>query len=704
MTTLLQISISSNQGISMSSNYLSDRHHPQALKPTSFKSFIANKNKLASLAGYVLIIGGLPIMLSGCQSTPASTKKANTSTAFIDFSIADTSQNQAQGRAFTASLSANDQRYQQLFDQSKYPNTENQAKLRLLSAIRQHLATEHVAVAQANYQLTPFIKSDSIDAGSTGLLRTIIELYAFRNSNTEEDSYDNYDDYSEAEEAVAEAATEAVDAAASESENCNTDESDDAYEVCYVEDASDAVMAVDEVAVDYASDSTEYDEDGYDEYGYDEEGYDRDGYNEYGNQRGYEDTEDYSDSDSSMLSKMKNINPKSLSKDYEAMQIAKKQATANANNSAQSSAYQGLISRVLDMFHKTPDQVNAANEYQYKYLTFNSVSQYKPKQRQFQSVYSYNYEAPTISSSIQIPLAMDFNNSRLTIDPSAIMPIVALVNPEHTPLPTQMASHRVDFGLPENITSQLPSAVLYDAAINAVQDSMAELAPEYFSAIDIRNDAFAKKVGADKAVKVYFGSKQSGEMIGKIFKHMSQSLHEYVDANPEKYPDGAKLKTAIDKLQLYNKGYQSADIGSLIQLIEAVGPISFNPVNYYYLDSSDRLIAKQQSFNIGGDLMGSQILVANQIRYDAASFNQHALMPLLAESFGPNATPAIDGNAWIKEQRQQKSRLREARYAREDYDNNVNETQSDYAQNDVEDAYDTEYSTDVEDMDLIDGI
>jgi hypothetical protein len=265
------------------------------------------------------------------------------------------------------------------------------------------------------------------------------------------------------------------------------------------------------------------------------------------------------------------------------------------------------------------------------------------------------------------------------------MPLVALANPENAPLPNQMASHTVDFGLPEGITSQIPPAVVYDAVIAALQDSMAELGPEYFSAVDIRNDQFAKQVGADRAVKVYFGSKQSGEMIGKMLKYMSQSLQDYIDANPDEYLDEALLKTAIAKIQQYNQGYQSADVGALLQLIEAIGPISFNHTNYYYLDRSDRLLAKQQRVNVGGDLFGAQTSVLNQTRYDKASFNQHVLTPLLAQSFGPKATPAIDGNAWLAQQRQQTDRLEKARDARYDYEEAA-EASADYDSSD-EDSY-----------------
>ena len=145
-----------------------------------------------------------------------------------------------------------------------------------------------------------------------------------------------------------------------------------------------------------------------------------------------------------------------------------------------------------------------------------------------------------------------------------------------------------------------------------------------------------------------------------------------------------------------------------MQLIEAIGPISFNQINYYYLDRSDRLLAKQQRVNIGGDLMGSTTSVLNQIRYDKRSFNKHALTPLLTESFGANAKAAIDGNAWMAEQRQQKDRLQTARDARYDYsgssdDYNDDDYSSDYADGDSGydaaeyDSADSQDDTDIED-------
>jgi len=604
--------------------------------------------KLTSIA---LLVGSTSLVLAGCQATPTSSSSLSSnnsaSSTMIDFSVADAAQSQNQGQNFTTNQNVQAARYEQLFDHKKYPNTENQAKSHLLSAIRQHLATEHVAVAKANYRSAPFIDTDSIDAGSSSLLRTIIETYAYQPesaySRSDDQPYnDDYNDYDDAEDSIESDYPNDYDKSSAEAEA--------------EREAIAAILAEAGENEPTSSDANSDNENAYDTADYDSDDYSSDDY------------DDYSRSAEGMLSGMSDLSPKTMAEKYEAMQMAKQQAkTEPVNRGSLPMSPKGMVSNILDMFHRTPEQIAASNAYQYEHLTFNSVSQYRPKQRQIQSVYSYDYATPTISSSIQIPLAFDFNNSSVVVDPSAIMPIVALVYPENTPLPSQMASHTVSFGLPDSITAQLPPAVLYDAVINAIQSSMAELAPEHFSAVDISSDAFAKEVGATRAVKVYFGSQQSGEMIGKMLKYVTKSLQEYVDANPEKYPDGAALKAALAKAQLYNKGYQSADVGSLLQLIEAIGPISFNQINYYYLDSSDRLLAKQQRVNIGGDLMGSTTTMLNQVRYDKASFNRNSLTPLLTESFGPDATPPIDGNAWIATQREKKDRLQTARYARDDY-------------------------------------
>ncbi|KAA0914470.1 hypothetical protein [Psychrobacter sp. ANT_WB68] len=621
------------------------------------QSSIICKNHPIKLAIYAFTAASATTILMGCQTNTALPQSSQTPATTIDFSVADSGRNQAQSQAFSSQLNANAEQYQQLFDQSKNPNMETQAKTRLLSAIRQHLAGEHVAVSKANYHSIPFIKAGSIDAGSSSFFRTLLELYLSKNTEI--------DDYSEYEEAA--------DAIGEDSEMDNATGS-------YNEE--DSAVEVEEAA---ATEVLSYDEYGYDEYGNSQDSSDDESASDYDNNS----DSDYNNRD--LSSRIRSMDFRGFLSEYENMQASKAANGTQDDNAART--YPGMLTQLVNMFIRTPQQIEAINNYHYQYLTVNSVSHYKPQQKQLQSVYSYDYVAPTISSSIQLPIALDFNKSALTVDPSALLPILALANPEHAPLPTQMSSHTINFGLPEAISSQIPSAVIYDAVIAALQNSMAELEPEYFSAVDIRDDTFAKQVGANRAIKVYFGSKQSGEMLGKMIKNISRSLQKYIDENPNSYPDDSILKTEIARLELYNKGYQSADVGSLLQLIEAVSPISFNHINYYYLDDSDHLLAKQQRLNIGSDFFGSQNTVLNQTLYDSASFNKHPLMPLLEQSFGAKASAAIDGNAWLAKQRQQKERLEMARDARYDYVE-ATEAIADYTDYDVTDTADEAISFD----------
>ncbi|MDO5768858.1 MAG: hypothetical protein Q4P13_05085 [Psychrobacter sp.] len=360
-------------------------------------------------------------------------------------------------------------------------------------------------------------------------------------------------------------------------------------------------------------------------------------------------------------------------------------------------SYSGVVHKLLNWFKRTPEQITAANLYNYQYLTFNSISQYEADNKRISSVYSYDFASPTMLSSMQLPIALDFNQAQITIDPSAIMPIVAVINPEHAPIPSEMSSPTVTFDMPEMMTSQLPPAVVYDVFIDSIQKSMTELDSSYFTAQDIRDDSFARQVGAARAVKVSFGSKQTGEFVGALIKHMGESLKTYVDEHPEQIPEGSALKASIEKWQASNEHYQTKDAGSILQLIEAIGPISFNKINYYYLDANDRLIAKQVRTMVGGNLTGAKSTFLAQTRYDLASFNQHPLAPLFLESFGRGAQPPMDGNVWVEQIQNRRAKLDQARYARYDYERENDIKEAEEAIQVAADQYNDGYNNDKED-------
>jgi len=337
------------------------------------------KYKWLSRASYTLLLASSAVVMARCQSNNALDSSANSSAALIDFSVTDPATMQAQGKAFNQSLQAHDERYEQLFDQTRFPNSDSKAKRHLLSAIQQHLATEHVAVAQANYNAVPFIDADSIDAGSTGLLRTILEVYAYReeqdNNDDETDSYDYNGSQQEADTVWIEDAEDPDKQYADYVEQevqISLNNYDDVV-VYESEAATEETRIAADFKVAYEVDGIEYDRDGYDIDGYDEYGYDRSGYDYYGNR-----AEDYKEDsgNTSFRERITDNNPKDWLADFEAMQAAKQIEKDNLSNPAVDPAKPftpGAISMVLSMLHKTPEQVAAANAYQYKYLTFNSV-------------------------------------------------------------------------------------------------------------------------------------------------------------------------------------------------------------------------------------------------------------------------------------------------------------------------------------------
>lgn len=332
------------------------------------------------------------------------------------------------------------------------------------------------------------------------------------------------------------------------------------------------------------------------------------------------------------------------------------------------SRYSEVVDKLFNWFKRTPAQIEAANLYNYQYLSVNSVSEYNASSRQLKSVYSYDFASPTILSSMQLPIALDFTAGQVTLDPSAAMPLVAILMPEDTPLPEEMTSHTVKFELPKDVAAELPAEVVFDIFIDSVQKSLSELDSQYFTPIDVSEDVYARQIGAKRAIKLNFGSKETGEMVGGLVKHMAQGLNDYVEAHPDQFPDDSAIRAQIDKWQKLNVSYQTDDAGSILQLIEAVGPISFNKVNYYYLDSQDRLIGKQVRTKVGGDFMGSESTFLTQTRYDMTSFRKHPLARLFNETFGSTAAPAIDGNAWINKVKDRRTKLEQARYARYDYE------------------------------------
>ncbi len=371
----------------------------------------------------------------------------------------------------------------------------------------------------------------------------------------------------------------------------------------------------------------------------------------------YESVGDNDVDDNHNIFGMTNLNPFQILQDYAEMR--------NQETVEDSANSMGVLPNFLSLLQRTPEQIAAKNEYQNQYLTVNTLSRFDPQQKQIQSILSYDYLAPTLSSSIQLPIAMDFAHNRLRVDPAAMMPLVALTRPDETMLPNDLAGKTIDFHLTDKMRANVPTGVIYDAVIQAFLASLGEIEASSFTPIDISEDDFAKDIRAARAIKIDFDAKQSGATLGRMFKHLTKSLNDYVKANPQNTDENLALQEILAKIQFYNQGYQSADVGSLFQLIEAIAPVDFNNSNYYYLDASNRLIGKQQRVDVASGLIEARNQIVSQSRYES-DLSRHPLAAKLSQTFNASSS-GIDGNAWLSTIRQNEYRSQQAAQIRQDY-------------------------------------
>ena len=110
--------------------------------------------------------------------------------------------------------------------------------------------------------------------------------------------------------------------------------------------------------------------------------------------------------------------------------------------------YQQLLDDVYAFLHRTPAQVESVNHYYSRHITLDTLRTFDASQKQLDMVLSYTVQAPTFYSSMQLPLAMNFNDASVTLDPNALMPIMAMVS-DDVPLPKDMTTTRCNFIYPK---------------------------------------------------------------------------------------------------------------------------------------------------------------------------------------------------------------------------------------------------------------
>lgn len=348
--------------------------------------------------------------------------------------------------------------------------------------------------------------------------------------------------------------------------------------------------------------------------------------------------------------------------------------------------YQRVAGEMIKSFKQTPAQISAQNYYAYNNTKVTVLSYHNPRTYRADVLMSLDFESPTAVQSVQVPFSQDFKRAKMAMNVGAGLPIMSALAPAQTPLAKDFKDEVgvVNFALPPELQEIIPLNVVYDSAIKGFVAGLGELHDSNFSAVDIKDDSFAKRQGASYAVKVNLNLQQAGELLAFVSKQVVRDLSQYVDKHPELYAQKPtenlgvadsiatqkanerkqKLKTAIEKWALLDKGFVSSDVGGLFQVIDGILPINYYQSNYYYFNHQGRLVGQLVRQDLDDNVSKARTRVVAMTSFKATDFHNHHLskrvMPLV-DSF------SFDGNGWVREQRRLADLKKEAQNLRYDY-------------------------------------
>ncbi len=348
--------------------------------------------------------------------------------------------------------------------------------------------------------------------------------------------------------------------------------------------------------------------------------------------------------------------------------------------------YGAMIDNSLKSFQKTPEQMQATNAYAYNNTSITILSHHVPSKYTYQGVLALEFDAPTASQSLHVPLMVDFKQEKIVLDTSALLPIGAMLAPEHTPMPSEFTGQVgvVQFDMPKQLKGIIPMSVVYDSISKGYLHSLSQFNTTIFSEVSVANDEFARSIGASRAIKVQLNSKQIGEMLALISKQLSKDLSHYVDTHPEVYSPKSdelldvaseiahkkrsekakEIKDFIEKWTLLNKGYLASDAGGIFQAIEGILPISLHQANYFYLDNQGNIVGQMLKTDSDSVMLQSRTQAIVQISHKRADFDKY---PLAKGLISTNAI-AFDGNAWAKVIKEELDIKKDAKELRQSYD------------------------------------
>lgn len=348
--------------------------------------------------------------------------------------------------------------------------------------------------------------------------------------------------------------------------------------------------------------------------------------------------------------------------------------------------YGKMADEVIKSMTQTPAQIAATNYYAYNNTKITVLTKHNPKNYHSDVMVSVDFESPTATQSVQLPFSQDYQAAKLAVDVNALLPVMAVLAPEQTPLAQSFTGEVgvMNFALPKELQGVIPMSLVYDSVIQGFVAGLDGLHNSHFSLADTRQDSFAKKQGASHAIKLTLNLQQSGELLASISKQVIKDLSDYVEKNPQVYAEKPlenlgvadsiatkksneqkqKIKNAIEKWALLDKGFVSADVGGLFQVIEGILPINYYQTNYYYFDNQGQLVGQlvRQDIDDHASKMRTKMLAMTSFK--TKDFDNHHLakkVGSLTSHFG------FDGNAWLIEQKQVAEFKKDAKALRAGY-------------------------------------
>lgn len=312
--------------------------------------------------------------------------------------------------------------------------------------------------------------------------------------------------------------------------------------------------------------------------------------------------------------------------------------------------YANMVMSALDHAKQTPEQTLAKNLYQYDRSVVHTLTHHQPSQKRIEKLVVFDQESPTSKVQISVPVRLDFNQAKVSVDASAGLPLLALA-PNFALLPSDVPEGIMHFDLPKELQAVVPADMLYLAVHRAILFGIQNTQDELFTPVDASQDAYAKELKATQVIKLNLDLREYGRLLAMIGKEVAKDLKHHIDQQDfaDKPAKIQRPKKLIDDWSVINQGYHTADAGGLVAMIDAILPIKLYDSLYYYLNAKGELIGIQQIQSVNDHFSNIKVTIVGRSQYGKQAFDQHQFAASFAQSLAQMDKQQFDGAAWIKD-------------------------------------------------------